>query len=484
MAGCGDDGGEAGSPLDAALGYLAEDAPLVITINTDVDGEQFKAVESIAEKFPGGSALRDSLLEVIELSGSDFDTEIKPILGNEFVVGATDVTSIIDESEDDDFVAAIEASDKDALQDAVDKEGADKSGESNGATIYEDDDGDSFAIEDSVLVVAGSRELLEAALEQRDADNRLTEDRFNEGLEDLPEDALVKVYGDIGALIAEDPETEEARKVEWVDALDTFGLTASVQEDEIGIDFNLTTEGDLGDEDLPLASGGDAPGIVQRSGEIGVGLRDLTQIVEFSETAGQAIDPSGYSDYEAGKKSLSEELGVDVDEDIFAQLSGDVSVSFNINGDFAARAELEDPARARQTLEKIAPTIPALFQGAAGTFEEPQLQKPEGGEGPYKLVQPGSDTYYFGVINDVLVVSNNGQRAQDVAEAQPDEIEGASGSVVFNVNAEALVDSVLAELGGLEAVGGQLFTGALGDLTGSIETSGDGLRGQLTLGID
>ena len=55
---------------------------------------------------------------------------------------------------------------------------------------------------------------------------------------------------------------------------------------------------------------------------------------------------------------------------------------------------------------------------------------------------------------------------------------------MFNVNAEALADSVLSQLGGLEAVGGQLFTGPLGDFTGSVESSTDGMRGSLTLGID
>ena len=93
-----------------------------------------------------------------------------------------------------------------------------------------------------MLVVAGSRELLDAALEQRDADGRLTEDTFEEGLADLPEEALIKVYGDIGALIESDPETEQARKVKWVAALDTFGPhRRRVQEDGIAIDFNLAT---------------------------------------------------------------------------------------------------------------------------------------------------------------------------------------------------------------------------------------------------
>ena len=156
------------------------------------------------------------------------------------MVGATDVASIIDDTEDDNFVAAIEAKRQGARSRTPWRRRARRGRASqSGATLYEDSDGDTFAIEDDVLVVAGSRELLDAALEQRDGDDRLTEDTFDEGLEGLPEDALVKVYGDIGALIESDPETEEARKVQWVAALDTFGLTAGVEEDEIAIEFNL-----------------------------------------------------------------------------------------------------------------------------------------------------------------------------------------------------------------------------------------------------
>lgn len=484
LAACGgDDGGEADSSLDAAVGYLPEDAPLVIAIDTDVDGDQFKALEAIAKKFPFSDQLRDQLLQQLELGDDSFEKDVKPILGNPFVVGGTSVRSLVDEAEDDDFVAAIQAEDRGALEDAVEKEGGDKKGEKNGADLYEDSDGDTFAIDDDVLVVAGSSKLLEDALEQRDSDDRLTEDTFEEGLADLPEDALVKVYGDMAALIENDPDTEEARKVEWVDALDTFGLTASFEEDQVAIDFNLATEGDLSDEDLPLAAGGEAPGIVQREGEIGVGLRDLTQIYDFGQAAGQAVDPRGFAEFETAKRQISEQLGVSVDEDVFAQLDGDVSVAFNFGGAYGGRAELNDPAAFRKTLEKAADVLPSILQSTAGG-PPPRLVKPSGGEGLYRLVQPGEETISFGVLNDVLVVTNDAGRAQQLADAEPRQVADAEGALVLNVNTEALADSVLSQLQGVEAIGGQLFTGPLGDFTGSAEASSDGVRGSFTLGID
>lgn len=484
LASCGgDDGGDAGSPLDAGLGYLPEDAPLVIAIDTDVDGDQFKALESIAKKFPGGEELRDQLLQQLELGEADFEEDVKPILGNPFVVGGTNVQSVIDESEDDDFVAAIQAGDKDALVDAVEREGAKRTGEKNGATLYEDNDGDRFAIEDDVLVVAGSERLLDQALEQRDSDDRLTEDTFEDGLADLPGDALVKVYGDLAALIENDPDTAAARKVKWVDALDTFGLTSSFEEDQIAIDFNLATEDDLSDEDLPLAAGSEAPGIAQREGELGVGLRDLAQVYDFSLAAGQAADPSGFGEFETAKRQIDDRLGISVDDDLLGQLNGDLSFSFNVSGGFGARAELDDPAAFRRALEKAAPVIPEFLAGTTGGAT-PRVERPSGGEGLYSLVQPGEDTVFFGVVNDVLVVSNDQNRARQLADEQPEFVPDAEGALVFNVDAEALADSLLSQLQGLEALGGQLLTRPLGNMTGSVEATTDGVRGTLALEIE
>ena len=112
------------------------------------------------------------------------------------------------------------------------------------------------------------------------------------------------------------------------------------------------------------------------------------------------------------------------------------------------------------------------------------LREPRGDNGLYEFVQPGDQSYFFGVVGDVLVVSNRPARALAIAAADPEPVEGASGAIVFSANAEELADRALAQLGGVEAIGGQLFTSPLGELTGSIESSADGLRGSITLGID
>ncbi len=360
IAGCGGDSDSGAGPLDNALGYLPEDAPLVITIDTDVEGGQFKSIDKIADRFPFAGQIKKELQGRLESGNVSFDDDVKPLLGNEFVVGATDVNSLVNRGssggldgggdDDDEFVGAIQVEDKGKLEELIKKEGEDK-GEESGAKIYEDNDGDAFAIEDDVLVVADSRERLNEALEQRDGDDRLTEKKFNQTVDGLPKEALVKLGGNLERLIASDPESKAATKVKWVAALRTFGAALSFKDDRVDLDFKLATDGgELSDEDLPLATGDQSPGVLDLPKEIGVGLRNPAQVFRFGESAVQAVEPAQYADYQQTKAAAERRLGIDIDEDLIAQLEGDASVSVSTGGDVGVRIELADEAKFSDTL--------------------------------------------------------------------------------------------------------------------------------------
>ena len=65
IAGCGG-GGDSGSALDSALSYLPKDAPFAVAIDTDLDGDQYKALQDLIKKFPFGGQLQDSLRQQLE----------------------------------------------------------------------------------------------------------------------------------------------------------------------------------------------------------------------------------------------------------------------------------------------------------------------------------------------------------------------------------------------------------------------------------
>jgi uncharacterized protein DUF3352 len=487
VAGCGG-GDDSGSALDSALSYLPKDAPFAVAIDTNLDGDQYKALQALLKKFPFGGQIQDSLRQQLEQGTKvDFNDDLKPVLGNPFVVGATDAASLTGGSGGTAFVAAIKAKDKDALDNLIDKTKPNKTGEESGATLYEEN-GTVFAVKDDTAIFAADKQQLTQALERADGDDHLTEDAFNKGLEGLPGSALARVYTDLEALLKSDPGTADARKIKWVDALRTLGATVAATDNGIDVDFRVRTEGDLSDADLPIAPGEEAPDVIKQPSEVGLGIRDLAHIVKFGENAGQAVDPAGFGDYAKAKATIDKQLGVSLDDDLIGQLTGNISSSVSLDGKFGVRAELKDPKAFEKTLAKVADVLPSFAEGAGlGTVG---LSKPKGAQNFYALAQPDGDAVVFGVVDDVLVVANDPRRASELAGAEPTAVAGAKGSVVLNANAEELVNTLLSRfgpalgLGDLGGLGGALFTRPLGDLSGYVSASTDELRGKLTLGID
>jgi hypothetical protein len=481
-AGCnGDDGSS--EALEAALAHVPANAPFAVAIDTDVEGDQYQALDDILGRFPGGRTIGRSLQEEIERSaeGISYEDDIRPLLGNPFVVSATDPASFVGDSEEEDFVAAIQVDDADALDGLIDKTDPDEQGEVAGATVYRDD-GTFFAVEDDMVVFGATQELLETALRRADGDDHLDEDTFERSLEGLPGEALARLYVDLQALIEQDPDTEAARRVEWVAALRTLGMTASARDDSFDVEFNLRTEGaDLSDEDLPLAAGDEAPRVVQIPGEVGLGLRDPSQVIAFFESAFQAVDPDGFGEYEAGKRAISQRFDVDVEEDLFGQLTGDLSVSVTVDGRFGARAEVADPDAFARTVDRMAEALPQLGAGLGVTDVAPRGDLYEA-----RLADGGR--FVFGTSGDVFVAGSDVARARQMASRQPADVSGASGSIVLGADAEQVAREVLERLGpqlGLGGLfGGGLFARPLDELTGSIATSTDGLSGTFRLTLD
>jgi len=483
-AGCGGDSGSGSEgPLDEALGYLPADAPFAVAISTDTGSDQFKAADKILGKFPFAGQVRSQLKQSLRQGDVDYEKDLKPLLGNDFVVGTDDPKELTG-GDSNKFVGAIQVKDKGKLEDLARKDSK-EIGEKSGAKLYQSKDGNVAAVRDDVLVVADSRPTLEAALAQREKDDRLRADPFNKALEGLPKDALVRVYGDLQGLLKSDPGAQPALKVKWLAALRTLGISASVEDDAVVTDFHVKTEGDLTDQDLPIASGDEAPPVVTRPGEIAFGLRRLAQSFKFGEQTAQATDPSGFGDYLTARKQLERKLGIDVQRDLIDQFSGNASVSVDVRGKFGLRSELQDPRRFESTLEKLADRLPDVARQLGG--KPIGIAKPKGGQDFYALATPDGQSFAFGVVDDAFVLANDSGKAGALAAAKPEVVDGAKGAVVMRANAQELAQQALQSFGGvtgLQGIGASLFLGPLGDLTGSLSSSPDGLRGSIRLSFD
>ena len=154
VAGCGSGGSGSGGgdPLDTALGYLPESAPFVVAIDTNLKGSQWQALGTIAAKFSFGGQVEDQLKQAVNKQGLNFDTQVKPLLGNPAVIAAPDVQSFLGDG--NGFIVALEVKDKDKLSSLL-KQSKDlkPDGSSNGATLYsQTDGGGETAQQDDVLL--------------------------------------------------------------------------------------------------------------------------------------------------------------------------------------------------------------------------------------------------------------------------------------------------------------------------------------------
>jgi len=481
IAGCGG-GSESGGPLDNALGYLPADSPFVATLATDPEGKQVKSIEKILGRFPFAGQVRGQLDQALEQQDLDYERDLKPALGNEFVVGALDAKSFTADDTEARVIGAIQAKDKGALEKLLEKTKAREIGEKDGAKLYETSDGDVAAIDEDVFLVGNNRADLEAAIDRHDGDDRMTEDRLNQGVEGLPDDALVRMFVDVKQLLDIDPGTADARKVEYVSAMRDFGLTASFAEDAVDVDFRLGTEAEgLEDADLPFAAGEQSPAVIEADGEVGFGLRDPAQIFRFGETTGQAIDPAAFGQYETGKRTLERQLDLSFEDDVLAQLSGDVSATTSIEGKFGVRSALTDAPAFERTLAKVARALPSISGGAIGS-----VLPPKRGDDLYSLVTQTGMPILFGVVGESFVLANDQAKAQELSDARTAAVDGAKGAITMRADAEQVATSALRAFGGespLGAIGG-VFTGPLGQLTGSTAIDTDAVTGNVRLTFD
>ncbi len=479
FAGCGGDDEEASSSLDEALGYLSEDAGFAFVASTDPD--DYDSFRELVEKFPFAGRAEDLLKRGLERGSVDFDEQIRPLLGNEVVIGTDDNATFLDSSRDTPFVLAIETQDAGKLEDLA-EEGGERTGESEGYDLYESEDETFLAIKDEVLVLSNNEDTLENALNQRGEDDRLTEDDVEPAFEELPDDAPVRAYANVAALLAASPDAEKALKVKWVDHLETLGLSIDADDEAIALDWSVRTDSEgLSDDDLPIATGSEAPQLLERdegSAEVLLGLRDPAQVIDFALATAKVVDPAGYAEFQSGKQSVGRRLGIDVDDDVLAQLTGDVAAAITIDGEFGVRAELEDADAFERTLAKVMDGLPEFSDDVTVT-------KPKQGDRFYGVASEDGDSFAVGVAEDALVVANNATLASEVATRGLVDAEGQEGAFVVAADAEQLANAAIARFsGGLQGLGGTLFTGPLGDLLQSVSASTEGLTGHSELKID
>lgn len=491
VAGCGGGGGGSGGGLDGTLGYFPADATAVAVISTDLESPQFKALDRIVFERVHRH-IESYLRDAIEEEGTfSWNAELKPLLGEELVVGAVGIPIRGSGS----FLLAFRARDGDKLRDIVKAHDQFKpAGEADGTQLYRDEEsGQLFAVDGDLLVVATNEATLRSALARAAGDDpdRLTEARFGKALGDLPEDALLRVEGD-ASLLLNIPRLTVFRQLPWLDALRTAGFALSFESRRAVLDFTLNTDPKgLEKADLPLATGTEPPEVLRRAGQIVGGNTNQSYTTAFLFKLAEIGLPK--SRFVRDVHALERKFNLDFVSEVLRQFNGPSASAVSIDGKtFAARSVVRDPEALKRLLPRLAPHLPRLVQGLQGLQSQGQaflfllapdvlvsqrqgitvtrvgdLWRVSGLEGE------GPDTLYFGVLGRVFVVASSPALARRVATEPTVKVEGARGAGVLRVDLSGQRAAIAKQL--------DFDPGPIGELVAWLAASTERLRGQLAV---
>jgi hypothetical protein len=479
-------GGERES-LEAALAYVPADTPYAVAMETDLADDQYEGfmqtvgADLLGDTVPalppgagllGGDGVENAVAALLLMEGINYEGEVEPVLDGELVLSATEVPAIDGLGSSDGVLAALEVGDPEAARDLLrERGGFERAGKHRGAELWVpagDGGGDAqVAIDDDVVLYAGTEEELRAAIDRgRDGDG-LTVDEFEDAVEGTPEEAMFRVYADPQRLL-EVPELAPLAELPWPAALRSVGIAVDFEGDEIGVEAVARTDsGSLSADDLPFPEESGEPGLVQRPGEVASGSLDQSYTTAFLVRAARVLfaDSKFIRDVEA----VERDLGIDFEREVLKQFAGPSASTVTFDGEFAARSTVADPAAMRELLPRLAPRLPQLAKdldslGTEGLLallfvapDAPVSTTPSGAETAEPLGDGEEGELLFvirgpqgpagldpivnlpkrvvlGMIGDTFVVASDRQRAREIAEAEPEPVDGLSGASVLRAD--------------------------------------------------
>ena len=379
--GCGGSSSK-GSASGAAAGATVIPASAVayVSINTDLGSDQWKKADALSKKFPGRAQAIAEIQKELTKANLDFQKDVKPALGPEIDV------AWLDFADNGQNAVAVTQPKDDAKFAALVKKGNASDPKNK---LYTEKVGDWTAISDS------QAKLDRLASAQNGA--KLADDSsFKDAVADLPDEALVKVYVNGGAVrqaVQQGlvPSVRESGLLgKAIPNLGWLSASASAASNGIGFQAGVKSSGtntksyksELVDR-LPAGA-----------------LADLS----FNNLSSNLRGVLNQAGLRAQAAQVEQALGIS-ESDLLKLLSneGALAVYPNARGERYPSVELllkvTDEAKARKLLNRLSVLAPM-----AGARVKPVTI---GGVAAHELVVSGAVSVDYGVFDGVLAVSNS-----------------------------------------------------------------------------
>jgi hypothetical protein len=438
-----------------------------MSLTTDPSSAAVQQAQQLVHAFPIASFGESALLAKLQQMGIDYQNDIHPLLGNPVLLAASG--NVLSSGTGQGFLIVWVTKDAGKLAALVKKIPGDRqTGTRDGASIYSAGGSATFAVDGATLVFSDSPAELNAALDRHAHGGGLTSSQLSQRFRGLPQNGLLQISGDLQATLAQ-PSAASARKVPWVAALRSYGVSVSATSSGLSIDFHLDTTGRaLTAAQVPFAPGAATPHFAGNL-PITVGVEDPAHTAAFAESAAQAASPVSFAKFLRRQAALRQRTGVDLNS-LLSLMTGELVVSSDTHVTMA-RVALSNPAEGKRVLAKLMSQPQTTFKNATGAS---RLRF-----GFYGIHQRHGTTITVGIVGNQLLIGKAGVSAlQLFAAAPPTVAPGAQGSVAFRVALMQLLHLALhqqapAELGSV--------LNSLGDVSGWITASTSGLTGNASL---
>lgn len=381
----------------SSLELAPRDAALYVAINTEPTSSQWLAVNDVLETLNAKDPIRKAIDEALADFDLEFERDILPLAGDEAYFAITDVTSL---ENSEGFVLGFQLRDarraEEILLDIAEQEGTEyKREEYEGVTIYKelgidlDDDqlGDVAASDAALLsfvgkvpVIGASRGDIEAGIDViagrspgADENQRLQEVRQRQ-----KDDFLVWGYADVQSVVDDLESYINENNLTALEDFDSEQLFDALCSSTDRVSFVVTSKSDGFVVDLSVMQPPDAdrpPGYGVRAFESGfAGEVPADTMALFAgydlyngawlpliETLEETAPASQQDMIQDGIDSVEEELGIDLEDDLFSLLTGEYAMAFNASRfgsdepefDILALLEVNDTAKMRNTMTKF-----------------------------------------------------------------------------------------------------------------------------------
>ncbi len=410
-------GGDGGGDLASGAEIAPASSAILVSIDTDFDGDQWETAEDLIEKFPSGREELQKLPGMLEDEDVDFERDVKPAVGPEVNL------VLLDFADEDALVILTQPEDEAKWRELVGKS---------------DEPAVTAEVEGGWWAAAESQELLDRFVEARGDDSLASSDAFEETMDELPGEALATLYVNGEALstyVRAESETtpEERQSFECLfGGADVSSMAFSLAAEDDGARFGGAVP--TGDREVPDEYASELAAELPEGALFFGSVRDLGR--QIRDVLRCVSDANQDAAAQIAQAELA--LGVSLEEDLLPLFDGETAYALYRPAEsqlaqatdgfglptITLVTEVEDEARARELADRIADRASAFLGGVSVADAD------VGGIAARRVTVGGQGSLFYAVFDGKLVLTSTEDGLLGFGEEGPrlsedEEYEGA-----------------------------------------------------------